>query len=241
MFECITRAPTPEEAAEKPNERANQMASFGCAGIFFGVVPGFILWRVFHGIAINQGYQGKLVPAASAAAIAVCLCAWTFRKLSRELNRSKARGTQAAADDSLIEEWRIEASRVVQLIPHGEDEPVLCFEVEPNRIVMLKGQWLWEESTYGAPRIKDDPDENFLNGLDKPYSFPSRKFTVIRWPKSGKVAGIRVSGDYMAPEESKVEIKRDHYFHASEQFSGQLDDLQSALDLAAAKVAPRMR
>ena len=238
MFECISRTPTPEEAAKWPNERITRAVNFGCATIIFGLVPWFILWRVFRKIAIDQGHPDTWVPAAVAGAVAIGLCVWALRGMSVNEGRRKARFAEAGQDGSLIEEWRIEASRVVQLIPFGEDEPVLCFEVESDRIVMLKGQWLWDESTYGAPRIKDDPDENFLNGLGKPYSFPSRKFTVVRWPGTGKVVNICVSGDYLAPEKSNVEIKRYYYFNASKQIEGRLDDLQPALEREAAKHMP---
>ena len=238
MFECISRAPTPEEAAKWPNERVTRAVNFGCATVIFGLIPWFILWRLLRKIAADQGHPATWVPAALAGAVAIGLCAWILRRASVDESRRKARFAEAGLDGSLIEEWRIEASRVAQLIPLGEDEPVLCFEVESDRIVMLKGQRLWDESTYGAPRIKDDPDENFLNGLGKPYSFPSGKFTVVRWPGTGKVVSIHVSGHYLAPEKLNVEIKRHYYFSASKRIEGRLDDLQSALEREAAKHMP---
>ncbi|HSY20328.1 MAG TPA: hypothetical protein VK815_18435 [Candidatus Acidoferrales bacterium] len=209
------------------------MANYGCACIFFGLVPWFLLWRLFRWMGHKAGYHGDLVPLTLASVVVIALCVWVFRKLAQEMGRQKKRG--ASASDDLVEEWHITSSRVLELVPLGDDDPVLCFEAGPGRIVMLKGQWLRDESIYGAPRIKDDPHENFLNGLGSPFSFPSREFVVVRWPGSARVLSIRPAAGYLAPEPSKIRIKRDYYFRDSETFNGDLDQLQQVLDAEAQK------
>ena len=236
MFRCISRPPTAEEASRRPGGRSEKVANYGCACIFFGLVPWFLLWRLFRWLGHQTGYKGDLIPLTLASVVAIALCVCVFRKLAAEMGRAKKRG--AAATDDLVEEWHITSSRVLELVPLGDDEPVLCFEAGAGRIVMLKGQWLRDESIYGAPRIKDDPDENFLNGLGSPFSSPSREFVVVRWPGSTRVLSIRPLAGYLPPESSKVRIKNNHYFRDSETFSRDLDQLQQVLDAEAQKDKP---
>ena len=210
------------------------MVAYVFAVIFFGFVPWFLLWRLlFTFLAPKAGQQDDHLPPILASAVSLPLCAWACRQLAREIKKRNGRKTPAG--DQQIEEWRIQSSRVLELIPLGDDDPVLCFEAGPDRVVMLKGQWLRDEPIYGAPPIRDDPDENFLNGLGRPYSFPCRKFTVVRWPDSGDVLAIKCYGDYLAPEPSKVTIKRNYYFKSSECFNGALEHLEQLLEQASKK------
>lgn len=176
----------------------------------------------------KTGQSGNPLPPILAASVAIPLCIWACRRLAKEIKKQKSGKTPAP--DQHIEEWHIKTSRVLELIPLGDDDPVLCFEADPDRVIMLKGQWLRDECTYGAPPIRDDPDENFLNGLGSPFSFPCREFIVIRWPDSGRVLAIKCSGDYLAPESSKINIKRDYYFSSSECFHGTLEQLDQVLE-----------
>ena len=71
--------------------------------------------------------------------------------------------------------------------------------------------------------------DEFFNGLPTPNSFPSTEFTVSRFPNSGEVVGIRVAGEYVAPECEVEALKSEYEFGNSELLDGLLDDIAGVL------------
>jgi hypothetical protein len=111
----------------------------------------------------------------------------------------------------------------------SDNEPILAFDIGGGKILFLQGQWLREPSTYGAPRQDGDPEEQFLNGLSKPFSFPSTAFTATRLPHSGRVLKITARGDYLAPEKKIEALRREYEFGDSELLDGALEDIAGVL------------
>lgn len=87
----------------------------------------------------------------------------------------------------------------------------------------------------GSRRVRRNPQEQFLNGLPTPYSFPSSAFTVTRLPHSGRVLSVRVQGAYLPPEKEVETLRQEYEFGDSELFDGSLDDIAGVLARAHAK------
>jgi hypothetical protein len=132
-------------------------------------------------------------------------------------------------ESQLVEEIHVSEARVVEIGLISDNEPILAFDIGDSKLLLLQGQWLRDEDTYGAERLIGDPFEEFLNGLPAPYSFPSSEFTVIRLPHSGLVLGIRVRGAYLPPSETVEALKPEYEFGDSEVFIGQLEEVASVL------------
>ena len=110
-----------------------------------------------------------------------------------------------------------------------DNEPILAFDLGGERILYLQGQWLYDERKYGAPPRNEDPIEDVINGLPHPYSFPSTDFTIARFPHSGEVLSIRVSGCCLSPAADMHALKPEYEFGDSELFDGNLDDIAEVL------------
>ena len=131
--------------------------------------------------------------------------------------------------EQVVQEIAVSHPRVVEIHLINDNEPILAFDIGDQKILFLQGQWLRASETYGAPHQADDPEDNIVNGLPKPFSFPSRAFTVLRLPHSGRVLNIRVQGDYLAPEKTVEALRREYEFGDSELLDGSVDDIAGVL------------
>jgi hypothetical protein len=129
----------------------------------------------------------------------------------------------------MVEVITVSEPRVIEIGAISDNEPILAFDIGDRSILYLQGQWLRDEATYGSPARPGDPLEEFFNGLPAPYSFPSRAFVVTRLPNSGRVLGIRVNGQYVAPEKSVEALRPEYELGDSEIFDGSVDDLAEIL------------
>lgn len=94
---------------------------------------------------------------------------------------------------------------------HASVDPAFAIELDDGRTLLLLGQWLSEPSTFGAD-AKDLPEADdgdaFANALPPPCSFPTRAFTLHRFPISGEVVRVELVGDYVAPEDIDLDLRR---------------------------------
>ncbi len=228
MHTVTTRPPNQEEQRVLQAQKRPDVASFGCLTIIFGIVPFFLLGKLgawIGGFASDQSVvYGRWIGWAVGVGILVLALA-AFIPYAR---RQQLRGRKDV-DEQLVQEIAVSQSRVVEIFLISDNEPILAFEIGEGKILFLQGQWLRDSSTYGAPRQNDDPEEQFLNGLPKPFSFPSTAFTVARLPHSGRVLSIAVRGDYLAPEKKVEALRREYEFGDSELFNGSLEDIAGVL------------
>jgi len=228
MHSITTRQPTSEERQVLVAKDRPDIASLGCLLVFFGIVPGFLLSKLgswagslFSPQAANYGRWISWV-------FGLGLFITTLAIFIPYERRRRMRTRQDTAEQ-MVQEIAVSEPRVFEIGLISDNEPILAFDIGDKKILFLQGQWLREPQTYGAPPQTDDPEEQFLNGLPRPYSFPSSAFTVTRLPHSGRVLRIRVQGDYLAPERTVEALRREYNFNDSELFSGALEDIAAVL------------
>jgi hypothetical protein len=93
---------------------------------------------------------------------------------------------------------------------HSSVDPAFAFEIEDGRTLVLLGQWLRDEATFGGtrdPSADDDAADAFANGLTPPNAFPTSAFTVHRFPASGEVVRIDLAGPYVAPAALALDLR----------------------------------
>ncbi|WP_144043574.1 hypothetical protein [Rhodopirellula baltica] len=194
----------------------------------FGIFPGFALGLV-------GGWLGGFVSPDAATwaryiGWLVGIIGLTYGIVWYWPNERRRR-QQADADstDTVVEELTVNSSRVIELFCLGSHEPCLVFDLGGNQLLFLHGQWIRWESTYGAPDIVDDGNDDYLNLLDPPYSFPSDSFVVTRLPNSGHVFGISVTGDYLAVDDPIDALKPEYDFNYCEIIPGTIDSIPDSL------------
>lgn len=229
MHTITTRPPTPEEQRSIDRGAKPDLASSGCLILFFGVLPYFLFgrfgaWLGRH-VSPREAERGLLIGRLAAVLLFVAMLG-TF--LSQERRRRKRAHKDLA--EATIQEIAVTDARVIEIGAINDIEPIFVFDIGGGKLLYLQGQWLREESIYGAPRVDGDPDGRFLNGLDAPYSFPSTSFTVVRLPNTGRVLSIRPSGTYLPPIGNPVEALRKEYdFGQSSVFDGDLESISEVL------------
>jgi hypothetical protein len=228
MHTITTRSLRPEEQQLIRLRAKPDFASYGCLIVFLGILPAFLLGalgRWLGGLisADAAGYGQWLGCLAAAIILAVALV--SFVPYERRRRQRAVRDQEV----QLVEEIRVVEPRVVEVGLISDNEPILAFDIGDGKILYLQGQWLRDERTYGAPAVEGDPDEEFINGLPAPYSFPSSEFTVSRLPHSGEVLGIRIAGKYVAPQAVVEVLKPEYEFGDSELFDGALEDIAGVL------------
>jgi hypothetical protein len=147
----------------------------------------------------------------------------------RRAEAAQRRRAVRDADEGVVEEIHVSTNRVVEIALVSNNAPILAFDLGGQKILYLQGQWLYDEQRYGGSPSEEDPSEKVFNGLPPPNSFPSREFTITRFPHSGEVAGIRVSGPYLPPAAVVDALKPEYSFADSELFDGDLDDIADVL------------
>jgi hypothetical protein len=205
-----------------------EMATWGCLVLLFFIAPAYMLGKL-------GGWLGGFVSADSAtygqwtgwALSAVVFVAVVVAYIPCERRRRQ----RAARDEQsrIVEEIHVVAPLVIEIELINDNEPVLAFDIGDNKILFLQGQSLRDPGTYGTDSHEDEPFDEFLNGLPAPHSFPSSEFTISRFPHSGEVLGIRVGGQYVAPQAVVEALKPEYEFGDSELFDGALDDMAGVL------------
>jgi hypothetical protein len=230
MHTISTRPPTSDE-----HQIIDQDASFHFGGLiftalFFGAgafgagLVGEWLGSFFSntvakvGRYVGWGLGGGFVLLLLAACIGGELAR---RRLGR---RDKA--------DQQVQEIDVRNPRVIEIDPLNDHAPLLCFDMGDNMLLYLRGQWMLDIGIYGSDSPNGDENDDWFNGLDDPYGFPSTEFTVARLPHTGKVLRITIRGNYLPPEKKDRELNEECVsgFKESEIFPGQLDELAAAFE-----------
>jgi hypothetical protein len=181
--------------------RAKGWGTPGCATIIALplVVTGFLV-----GLQPG-GFVGGVTGALLAAAALGC-CFYSFHRFSSPVKKRMRQDLSNA---------QVEVLAIVDAVPlsipasHSSADPGFAFELENGRTLLLLGEWLCEPDTFGGDwkgLPDNDEGDNFANALPPPFSFPTRAFTVHRFPLSGEVLRISLESDYVAPETMEGDI-----------------------------------
>jgi hypothetical protein len=226
-----SRPATVEERKVILSQTKQGIALYGCLAVFCAIAAwaissvGGCLMSLSSPHATNVGLWSRVGATAFVFLILFVLALISFVPFERRLHYRAAE--DAAAQH--VEELQVLRARVVEIALINDNEPILVFDIGEGRLLLLRGQWLRDETTYGAEPLVGDPYEEYINGLPAPNSFPSTDFTVVRLPHSGRVLQIRVSGAYLKPPDAIAALKPEYEFNDSEVFAGQLDEVADVL------------
>lgn len=229
MHSIKIRPLTDQERQQLGSGQQDSITSLGCFAIFFGIVPAFLLGQL--GAVLAKHVEGRPIAFGRGIGwvLGAGLFAWALAKFLPFIRVPRERQREDAAR-KVVEEIEVTQARVFELEPVVEGrDPVLAFDLGERKILLLQGQWLRDPAVYGADRARGDASENFLNGLEAPCSFPSGAFTLLRLPASGRVIGIRVQGEYLAPSRKIAALEPDYILGDSELFEGALEDVGGIL------------
>jgi hypothetical protein len=213
-------------------ERGAARSSGGTGGrhvfllMLFGLVPGFLLAKLFSGVAGGSDLGRALGWTAGAASFVAAELA--FRRSLRAAREASEKDLAGGE----VEVVRVETDRAIALEgDHSSVHPALAVDVGGGKVLFLCGQWAWDEERFGAEPAPDDEGEAWWNRCRPPHAFPSRRFTLTRLPSTGEVLRIDVEGEYLEPEQRPdvvVELASRNP-KPSQLLTGSLDDLEAAL------------
>lgn len=143
--------------------------------------------------------------------------------------RERLRLARQDASAKRIQDIHVRNARVIEIVPHNDHAPLLCFDIGDGMLLYLRGQWIVRPDPYGVDPPEEEYDDIF-NGLPDPNSFPSTEFTVARLPHTGDVLSIRIRGNYLPPQKSDFVLNEAHQLRDSEILPGSLADLTSAFE-----------
>lgn len=173
----ICREATPDERAEIAAQLKVAWGAYGCLMLFaafaVGALGGVAGW-IAERISADAGAVGRW----TGWVIGGVLWVWLLIRCVRE-ERRRRRGLLQEAAEGRVQQVSVTDPRVVSLEAVTESDPALVFDIGEGRLLLLQGNWLYDEKTYGAPPVEDE-HEDFLNGLPAPHRFRAR-----RSPSSG--------------------------------------------------------
>lgn len=232
-----SRPATKEERRAMLAHTRQGIASYGCLAAFFAAAGVVLAWLgawLGSFISPNAATAGRCIGAGLSLGL-FFYALFSLIPLERRSRRRAAKDWES----QIVEELSVSQPRVVEIGLINDNEPILAFEIGEGKLLVLQGQWLRDETTYGAKAPEEDaPFDQYLNGLPPPHSFPSTEFTVVRLSHSGRVLGIRVRGEYLRPSETVEALKRGYDFRDSEILSGRLEDIAGVLAAEHARRSP---
>jgi hypothetical protein len=199
---CIrtTRPATATELATL-TQRGQARGVLGCAAVpaVFAAGAAIVMAARFGLLA---GGVVVLVAALAATAVVVSFRSY-WRPVQARIREDVASGT--------VEVLTIASAAPFHIPPmHSSVSPAFAFELEGGRTLVLLGQWLSEEATFGGtpdPVADDDAGDAFANALTPPNAFPTSAFVVHRFARSGEVVRIELTGPYLEPAELNLDLR----------------------------------
>lgn len=176
-------------------------------GVILGGFAGGLLALGFRWVVAHDGVEPfPLVEIA--LVLASVLAGLVLGSLpAREYRRHMSRNCMRAREDlvsGVVQILHVRGGRVVVKEPYNDEGRALIFDVGDGWLLLLQGDWLYDESTYGAParsldEVEAADDTGHINGVPDPHGFPSGDFELDRAERSGIIFGIRVRGPYLEP------------------------------------------
>ncbi len=219
MLERRYRRPTKVDLQSPPTDRGPIAVDLGISFLVLGVGVFTAIDLVTHKWWLAALVAGLLVTAS-------------FTSIIRH-RRDLARRTVHGAEADPVEVIDVEANAALDIEAPGSTGPAVCLDVGNGQILMLYGQWLYDNQIYRAPRPEDDLGDEYWNGLPTPHAFPATAFRLHRWDGSDQPFWIEILGDYLAPTETPIQLRcgsPETLPGPWEIFEGSLDTLQADLD-----------
>ncbi|MGI9204464.1 MAG: hypothetical protein ACR2Q3_10665 [Woeseiaceae bacterium] len=207
MHSIVERKANSSDFPDAENIGKLKAPEIGCAVVGFGILP-----ILFFGL-IGRNTFG-LAGLIGGVALGVAIFGGLMLVSGRQ--RSEQREVVTQGD---VQEITIDGARCFMFDFHNSD-PILAFDIGLDKILILQGQWLMEEGTYGYEGVNEDPIEEYFNGLPEPYSFPSASFSIVRKTASGDVIAIRPSGQYLKPKSMNETLYADKLLPQSQLIPG---------------------
>jgi len=195
-----TRPATPAELAVL---RA-QLRPDSTMGCLVAVALPFLGVCFFVGEGFGQGWGG-----AAGTVLGMALVAAFARSWRRFIGPTRARIRQDLAD-AMVEVLTLDSVTPLEVPSnHSSVDPTFVIELDSQRVLILLGPWLVEPTTFGGQwqePHESDAGDAYANGLPPPYAFPTSAFRLERFPSSGEVVRIEITGDYVAPKRIDVDV-----------------------------------
>ena len=150
---------------------------------------------------IGEGVGGS-IGAAVGALVAAALAFSLWLSYYKDVSQIRARARKDLQSASVEVLALTDAVAVNIPATHSSVDPAFAIELQGGRTLLLVGPCLSEPSTFGGDwndLSDDDGGDAFANTLPPPYAFPTRAFTLHRFPHTGEVLRIELSGQYVDP------------------------------------------
>ncbi len=121
-----------------------------------------------------------------------------------------------------VEILSVEPERVELIDAINNSSPAYLFALGGGELLLLHGQWLEHPAIYGTPGLVCDATHEYFS--HRLIGFPSNKFSLIRFPNSGRVLGIDVHGDPVTDIGFIPAIETKKLLCDSERFRGAQSD-----------------
>lgn len=224
--EITTRPATENELAHLRSRRSSLMGYVGCWLVVAVALASQLSLLVWILIDLADAWIGVLTGIVIAT---LGVAAWmrhnapVDRRIRADLERAQVQVLRGAAES--VWSVRREGDAIAD---------TLVIALEDARCLILRGGFLGSE--VGVPGEAEPGgrgaavDDRTFNGLAAPYSFPSERFELTRFPTSGVVVRIDAIGAYQAPAALHgIDVRRLATFE-SLVVEASVEQLQSGID-----------
>jgi len=216
------------------HEARHCYASIGYIVLFFGLGSSIALWFVFGWIGglISDSWMvhGHHLGILAGAAICIISIAGLIRS-----NRDRRDDGIKDLQRGEIEVLEVKASAVVRIGLINDNEPILCFQIDSDKILYLQGQYMYDPHIYGQENessASESEDLKSVNCMSGKMAFPNSGFIIRRLPLNGRVLGITLNGEEMDYGAEIDALKPGYNFPDSIVIHGSLEFIPEALDRA---------
>lgn len=193
--------------------------------IFALFLLGGVIWLLGKlGVVLGEdARQGAFIVSLVIGFVVGVVVAWSLFQFLRSGNQLEKRDLASG----IVEVISVSQPVVIQQEEHNDEGPIYYFDIGDGKILVVCGQWIYEEQTYGTC-IGDRTERN--GAEDDWPPFPSENFTIHRAPSSGKVLRIDVRGTKLEPAQV-IKAKSVRITDGSDSMvlEGSLNDLNSAM------------
>jgi hypothetical protein len=101
---------------------------------------------------------------------------------------TEASKIKGAVVDTTVEVIHVKSAACVEQKPYNSEGPIYYFDVAPNQILFIWGQWIYDAHGPNGTVADNDYAE-----------FPSTEFTIHRLRDHGRVLRLEVTGEVIKP------------------------------------------